>query len=242
MDSLDYTRYYAHWHDRSDGHFEAMARYFEGKLGPLLPQDRGARVLDVGCGMGFALGGLSRLGYRSVEGIDADAGQVEAARTRGLPVTRVAPDEFEARMARHAGAHDVVLALDVLEHVPKPEQVAFLAAIRASLRPGGRFICQVPNANSGIAPRYRYGDWTHHTSFTELSLDFVLFSAGFDDIVVQEADPNVRPRFPLLLRKSVVRWSVLACVRAARRLELALELGTAKGIPLTPNILAVARR
>ena len=241
-DRIDYTLHYGQWHDTSDAHFEHMAGYFADKLRPLLPPDKGARLLEIGCGMGFALSGLQKLGYSRIEGMDADAGQVGLALQRSLPVKHVPVGRFDRFMAARPMAFDAVLAIDVLEHVPVPLQPRFLGAVVNVLKPGGSFVCQVPNANSGVAARLRYIDWTHQCSFAETSLHFLLRNAGFVDVAISEADPNRRPRLWFIPRRSVLRWALLGTIRSLRRLELGLEVGSTKAIPLTPNMLATARR
>jgi 2-polyprenyl-3-methyl-5-hydroxy-6-metoxy-1,4-benzoquinol methylase len=237
---IDYTRYYQWWHDDSDKHFEDMATSESRWLAPLLPQSRSSRILDIGCGMGFAVGGMQKSGYSNVQGIDADAGQIAKARRRGLPVRHVPLADFATWCSTEYGTFDAVTSIDVLEHVPMQHQLGFLQNVLNLLKPGGTFICRVPNASASIAARYRYGDWTHYTSFTEHSLDFVLYTAGFRDIAVQEADP--------------FRWSVrtfarpgrvlLGFYRLWRKLEMIAEFGYDAGVkvPVTPNIFAIARR
>lgn len=241
---LDYSRYYRRYHDESDAHFHAERGSSAARLTPLLPTERSARILEIGCGMGFALAALRQLGYCDVEGIDADEGQVAAARRRDLPALHVAAEACGDFLATRSGRYDAVVCIDVLEHVPVGSQLEFLGGILTALRPGGRLICQVPNANAGVASRYRYHDWTHHCSFTEASLDFVLHNAGFHEVTVAEADAPQRPRYPFIPRRSVARWALRAGFRAIRRLEYGLELGPAEAasIPLTPNIVAVAIR
>jgi trans-aconitate methyltransferase len=90
---IDYTHHYRRWHDDSDAHFKDMADYFANKLKPFLPRERASRIFEIGCGMGFALGGLQTLGYQNIEGIDADRGQVAAAHRRGLSVKHVPVSE-----------------------------------------------------------------------------------------------------------------------------------------------------
>jgi len=239
---IDYTRHYRRWHDGSDAHFARMASGFASKLAPLLPQPRSVRILEVGCGMGFALGGLQQLGYHDIRGIDADRGQIAAATRRGLPVSHVPVALSNEFFAESIDSFDVVMCFDVLEHVPVADQLTFLRQLHGTLKVGGRLICQVPNANSGIASRYRYIDWTHHCSFSEASLDFVLHNAGFVDISITEANPAVRPRLPFILRRSVVHWLLRRAFHTLRRLEYAAELGwpEARRLPLTPNIMAIA--
>lgn len=240
----DYPYYYRKWHDESDAHFENMSSAFASKLSPLLNENRAARVLEIGCGMGFALAGLRRLGYTDCVGIDTSRGQIDSALRRGLKAMHVPLSETEQFYAQHVDCFDVVLCIDVLEHLPVAALDRFLAQIYATIRSGGQLVCQVPNANSGIASRMRYVDWTHHSSFTESSLDFVLHEAGFERIQILEANPIIRPRWPMLFRPAVLHWMLRSLFHRVRRLEFALELGSseARSIPLTPNIIAIAHK
>ena len=243
MSQYGYSDFYKQvWgYDDSDAYFEALAKYFADKLRSLLPPDLAADILEIGCGMGFAVAGLQRLGYTNVKGMDADDGQVAAARRRNLPVERVTVEDYPSFMAAHRGACDAIVALDVVEHVPTAQRVTFLEAIYRAVKPGGRFICQVPNANSTIAARYRYGDPSHETSFAEPSLEAVVRFAGFERVIIYEADPNRFPRNP----KRWPWWAFVGAIRAFRRLELVAEIGGGReawSAPLTPNIIAVGHK
>jgi 2-polyprenyl-6-hydroxyphenyl methylase/3-demethylubiquinone-9 3-methyltransferase len=91
------------------------------------------RVLDVGCGAGLAAEAFARLGA-SVSGIDAGAEVIEAARAHaaaeGLAIAyrQAAPEAVE-------GTFDLVLALEVVEHVA--DRTAFAQALAARSRHGG---------------------------------------------------------------------------------------------------------
>lgn len=236
---LDYTRYYRWWHDGSDAHFEQDVEGAREWLSHLWPNDRSAPILDIGCGTGFVVASCLRGGFSAAEGIDADRGQVKQARSRNLPVTHVPVSQTLEWMRERSGKFALVTAIDVLEHIPRDLQLDFLEGVHDLLSPGGTFFCRVPNANSSLAGIYRYGDWTHHTSFTQHSLDFVLYNAGFCDIQVEATAPQ-----PLRRRLTRPGQWLLALFRTFRRLEMIAEFGWAQGkdIPLTANIIAAAKR
>lgn len=132
---FDYTRYYRTWHPDTPEHRLAMIAFNRRILAPHLPADLGAPMVDVGCGGGFAMLALRELGYRTVTGIDADEGQVATCRSRGLAV-EMATDTAGWLRSR-AGAFQVILLLDVLEHVPVAEQLDFVSALAGGAG-GGR--------------------------------------------------------------------------------------------------------
>ena len=106
----------------------------------------GSRVLDVGCGPGYASADLAHLVGASgmVLGVDESAPFVGAARRRaevlGLPqATFVTSDVRDLEGAGvQPGSFDVVWARWVLCFVPDPEPV--MRGIHAALRPGGRLV------------------------------------------------------------------------------------------------------
>ncbi len=95
-------------------------------------------VLDVGCGRG----GVMELFWREVRlavGLDPDWASL-AERREPLPVACGLGETLPFADSRF----DLVMALWVLEHLPRPE--AALKEARRVLRPGGRFLFLTPNA------------------------------------------------------------------------------------------------
>lgn len=245
MGDIDYTINYERWHNATPEHAQAMEDYFLKSLREFLPRDRSAPILEVGCATGYALSALGKAGYANVEGMDADAGQIREARRRGLKAEHVPLDAFDAFVRARAGRYALVFAFDVIEHVPISEQLRFVRGMREMLRDGGDFVCQVPNALSPVASYMRYNDWTHHASFTEDSLGFLMLNAGLSPVCVRAShDPSPR-RHPLAqLAVGAVKSCFRLAVRGWWRLVLYSEVGArlAKTHPVSPNILMLSRK
>jgi ubiquinone biosynthesis O-methyltransferase len=118
----------------------ARFAYFD----PIVGDWRNASVLDLGCGGGFMAVALAKRGA-TVTGIDPSAGAIAAARgyaeANNLKIDyRVGAGE---RLPFPDGGFDIVVCVDVLEHVENLERV--LAEIRRVLRPKGLFLFDTIN-------------------------------------------------------------------------------------------------
>ena len=100
------------------------------------------RVLDVGCGNGFACGEFIKYGCRVV-GIDLSRQGIEIAR-KAYPQGRfeVLPADDKLLDNLDEAPFDIVVSSEVVEHLYSPREYA-QGCFRA-LRPGGRFICTTP--------------------------------------------------------------------------------------------------
>jgi len=74
---------------------------------------------------------------------------------------------------------DIVLALDILEHLDNESLIELSRKILNSLKPNGKLIIQVPNGVSLINPVI-YGDLTHVRAFTIESIKQLFLLAGFN--------------------------------------------------------------
>jgi len=198
-----------------------------------LPADHSARILDVGCGHGSLLLYLRGRGYHNVAGIDWSAEAVKLGRTSNLDVVEASAEDY---LRRRVAELDVVFAVDVIEHVMRSELLGLLDAVYGALKPGGKFVLQVPNADGPFSGRLRYGDLTHEQSFTADSIGQALRVCGFTEIEVWPVKPAVHGA------ASALRWFLWQAIRTFLAAYLAAETGVIRGHVLSQNLIATAVR
>jgi 2-polyprenyl-6-hydroxyphenyl methylase/3-demethylubiquinone-9 3-methyltransferase len=126
-----------------------ITRQIAAEFGRDLKADRpfeGLRLLDIGCGGGLLAEPMARLG---ADVVGADAAE------RNIPVARIHAEQSGLTIDyRHTTAEamaaageqfDVVLNMEVVEHVADPQ--GYLTACRELLKPGGLMICSTINRN-----------------------------------------------------------------------------------------------
>ena len=145
----------------------------------------GKRSLDVGCGAGLLCEPLARLGA-AASGVDAAEENIAAARVHAAGSDLAIDYRHGDLAALGLGRFDLVTAMEVIEHVA--DKPAFVAALAASLAPGGLMVLSTPNRTAasrllmvegtertGMIPR-----GTHHWDdfVTPVELHELLETAG----------------------------------------------------------------
>lgn len=198
--------------------WRAREAYLLRLLRRRLPADGRRRILDVGCGDGLFLDALAPWG--AAEGIEPDAATLSPAAAH----RKIHLGPFDRS---YAPAHpfDLVLFLDVLEHIPDPTSA--LVRARELLVPGGEILVTVPAFPSLWT---RHDTLNHHLHrYTRGTLDALARSAGLQvrwsryaflsvglakfGIRAKEAlidAPPAPPRIPAAPFNSFARWVAAA--------------------------------
>ena len=156
-------------------------------IASLLPS-QSAEVLELGCGAGGTLGWLKAEGYAGhTTGMELCAEPAAIARTR---VDKVFEGDVNATMGQlPLEGFDLVLCLDVLEHLVDPWET--VKRLYGLMRTGGTLIVSLPNIQhyKVVLPLLLKGTWqykedgimdrTHLRFFSRQSASEMLTNAGF---------------------------------------------------------------
>lgn len=206
---------YASCFQGSEANFDAQAsrkwgRAYRSYLRRWLPTDLRASILDAGCGGGRLLHFLDERGYTSVVGVDCSSEQVQLARQVNPGVRQTNAIDY---LKTKESEFDLILSLDVIEHLRKEEVLEFLQSAYRAMKPGGRLVLQTPNGASPFVGDVLHGDFTHETAFSPGGLDRVLRLCGLEKVEAREARPVPHGfiSFARLLLWRLLRLGVIAC-------------------------------
>jgi SAM-dependent methyltransferase len=210
--------------------------YLARLVAKCFPADHDCSIVDVGCGSGALLLFLQEAGYVNTIGVETSPDQVEFARQLG--VRSVLFGDLVPFLRNSSGeVFDVVVAFDVIEHFCKDEVLEIMDHAYRVLRPGGRLIVHVPNAEGIFGSRIFWSDFTHEMAFTRESLRQLACACGFSSVEFSEDLPVVHGV------KSLIRRVLWTGLRSIFRLAYVAETGdTGPGLILTQNLLAVANK
>jgi SAM-dependent methyltransferase len=152
------------------------------------PYRQSNRLLEVGFGAGSVMEAAARGGWE-VSGVEVSRSAVEHARGRGFEV-------FNGELANAnypEGHFDVVVASEILEHIPEPQKL--ISEVYRVLRPGGLLWATTPNSRS-VSSRVLGAKWSaigppeHLHLFSRQGMKRMLGAAGFKYVRVNTEGLN----------------------------------------------------
>jgi SAM-dependent methyltransferase len=110
------------------------------------------RVLDIGCGIGSGSAILLNAGAGKVTGVDINPKAIEYARDHyhreGLDFLCLSA----ADLPFLDGFFDLVVAMEIIEHLPESQHIRFLKECSRVLKNGGKIVCSTPNRRAYSIP------------------------------------------------------------------------------------------
>lgn len=204
-------------------------KYYYGKI---LPADKKAKILEIGCGDGAFVYFLQQQGYSNVLGIDVSAEQIAVGTSLGI--THLKEEDAAVALTR-TNEYDVIIARDVIEHFTHQEAFALLILANKALASGGKFVMQVPNGEGIFHTSIYYGDFTHELAFTESSARQLFLNTGFKACYCYPVGP-----VPHSL-KGIVRKLLWSFKVWNYRFWKMVATGNSQGI-FTSNLIAVGEK
>lgn len=165
-----------------------LNRRLDELMGGFASFRQSGRLLDIGCGGGEWLRAARRAGWQA-QGLEISAPAVKYLREQDFEIFHGFLED-----AVYPDAHfDMVLAIEVLEHVP--DAGGILREVARILRPGGVLWATTPHGN-GISARLLRENWSivappeHLQLFGKSGMQQMLRNAGFSQASVQTQGTN----------------------------------------------------
>lgn len=186
------------------------ANQFDSAFLPLLRAEgillSESRILEVGSGWGKNLLALKSMGATNLVGVDISEEQILQGHALGLDNLRLVRSDDELHQVLGNERYDIIIAIDVLEHLSLPQLESLSRSIRKLLRPGGLLVLEVPNDLAPLNP-IKYGDITHLRSFTPASIIQFFRLCGLNPLLIRGLGfPGQGLKF--IVRKLLIKWLV----------------------------------
>lgn len=183
------------------------------------------RILEIGFGDGGFLDWAASAGHQ-VTGFEIRPEAVDAARSRG----------HEAYVgSAQIPPVDLIVALDVLEHLSDEQLLDFFSSADRHLLPKGRIVARFPNGSSPFFGHFQYGDRTHQRPLNADMLKQVSMLRGF--AVVHAANPRPVPQG----FGAKVKFRLAYLIRDVFETVVGLAYFGHR-MPMDPNIVVVLER
>ncbi|MEY2988528.1 MAG: hypothetical protein RJB13_2049 [Pseudomonadota bacterium] len=175
---------------------------------------RTANILEIGPGRGALLKELRSSGFLNLSAFEVCRSFADTLTAQGFRITQ-GNSAVEFLRTLPDASVDALLLIDVLEHFPLEEGLAFLRESRRVVTAQGRIIIQTPNASGLFGINTFVADPTHATPWNELRLTAALKGSGFHHIhcSAMRLPPSVGN-----VMRSAFRTPVFAAIRFVTRI------------------------
>lgn len=157
---------------------------------------KGSRILDMGAGEGALAERLFDMGYK-ITAVDKDAENFKSKNCDFSPINFDNPNEVDDFTLKHANQFDVVLGVEVIEHVQ--DQWKYARQLMAMAKPGGIILITTPNTTSWLSRMiflftgrfHQFADsdlsYGHINPVSPWEIDLIMKEAGAQNVEISGA-------------------------------------------------------
>ena len=159
MNNLNYQHYQEILNYGNDEQeYRRYKKYYQKNYLCFLPNNKNAKILDIGCGNGYFLRMCKEYGYNNLYGIDLVEDNVSLCKGYGLQVENISIQDF--LKANHM-LFDSIIMNDVIEHIPRSEIIDLLVQLKTIMVSGGTMLIKTMNMSNPVAVNTLFCDFTH---------------------------------------------------------------------------------
>lgn len=209
--------------------------YFESELKRLCRKHpplagKPLRILEVGYGNGKFMGWCKSMGFE-VSGLEINPELIDRARQHSFTVF----SSFEDLNAACTHHFDLVIAFDVLEHIPRQHLSSFIMSAKAKLTTNGCILVRFPNGDNPFALYLQNGDITHQTAIGKYALYQL---AGMNNLaVIYYGTMAFTLRGALV--SNLIKMLIVIPLRVIASLMIRVIFTSGRKIDLAPNIVSI---
>ena len=218
--------------------FLRKVNYIKYNFGKYLTFKNPAQVniLEIGPGLGEALSYLNSNGFNNIDVVDNDQNILDNIHNKHKVRTLFKADNL-ADINAQLTSYEIIIATQLLEHLPKDSYILFLEILFKHLKKDGRIIITVPNMANPFTICERYADITHTNGFTDNSLRELANQCDIPDTKVEIQEFNIPPYSFLNIIRIILQKILHFFI-----LVLSIVNGGSYSKLLTPNITMVIKK
>jgi SAM-dependent methyltransferase len=161
----------------------------------------GSRVLEIGFGNGNFLAYALQRGW-DISGVENNPRLVELA-------SKKVPAYAYAQLSELPdNSYDLIVAFDVLEHIPIDELPHFFSTVKRVLKDGGYFLARFPNGDSPFGLINQHGDITPVTTLGFGKIQYLMSPHNFKLIYFGGEKEVIFGKNPIQVLKRILIWGI----------------------------------
>jgi cyclopropane fatty-acyl-phospholipid synthase-like methyltransferase len=228
-----YSNYYKSKNLNLQNDLISRRYFYEYILKKFFPKNLNCNIIDIGAGYGPLEYFARKKNFKNITSLDLSNDQVEKSQELDVKVIKCNALEYLKDIKDESV--DIIVAIDLVEHLSLIEFNDLLKEIYRSLKKNSYFLFHTNNSDSPLFGSIRYGDITHKASYNESSLNQILVSNSFSKLSFFESGPFVHNI------KSLIRFFLWKIIRQIYNFFYIVESGSSKKI-LTMNLFCYARK